>query len=384
MLTFSDLKDDLYRMVGTKSNSARSDVLAAVTTAIRRAQECFVNYGDWSFLEQLTDVVYIPLGVPYSTGTVTISQDSKSVAGTTTAWTDSMEGDFLVVDSGTSYEIQNVTAAGALTLCIPYQGDSVTDESYKIYRKHYSLPLNFVRPFGREIKLQNADGSGECILSHSDDTTAFDRITEGKPSRYSIRGNMRRNAYYSTGTVTISGTTWTVSTGTLPTDIVDREVRVAGETNAYRISARTGNTTFTTYQTYYNPTTQLTTQTTASSYSITPTETKVISVNPISPDTRYIITLPYIKRINEMISETEISPIVMAGYEDAFLTMCRQKLAEDGRVAMRADLVANLIAAGQNALANAWTQEQMAQTHQRQGAVRRFEPQQIGPSWISR
>jgi len=371
-------------MIGAKKNTAREDMVSAVATAIRRAQECFVNYGDWGFLEQLTDVIYVPIGVPYETGTIATTQGSKTVTGTLTDWTDAMEGDFLVAENGTSYEIQNVTASGTLSLCVPWLGAALTAGTYKIYRKHYSLPLNFVRTFGREIKLQAVDSNSEYVVNHSDDTTAFDRIQEGRPTRYAIRGNMRRNDYFNTGTVTISGTTWTTSSGTLPTDVVDREVRIAGESNAYRIATRTSANIFTTYSSYYNPSTQLTTQLVASSYAITPKDTKVITFNPISATDSYIANICYIKRIDEMISEAEISPIVMAGYEDAFLTMCRQKLAEDGRVAMRADLVTNLIAAGSNALANAWSQEQMAQTHQRQGAVRRFDPQQIGPSWISR
>ncbi len=387
MLTYSDLKTDLYRMVGVKSSTARDDIVAAVKGAIRRAGETFVNYGDWAFLGQLTDVTYIPLETPYDTGSVTIAADSKSVTGVGTTFTKNMEGAFLVPDNLESYEIQSYSGATSLTLSIPYQGTALTENSYTIYRKFYDLPLNFVRPLARDAKLQQVGSNAEYSISYHPDAAFYSRIREGRPRFFSVQGNMRRNDYFNTGTVTVSTTsgtsTWTISTGTLPTDIVDREVRIAGETRAYRISARTGATTFTTYQTYYNPS-DATSVVSAASYAITPSATKVLAISEIPESDEYILCLPYIKALDEMIASTDISPIVMAGYEDAFLTMCRQKLAEDGRVSMRADLVTNLIAAGQAALANAWSQEQQAATHQWQGAVRREEAIQIGPSWLSR
>lgn len=387
MLNFSDIKTDLLRMAGSQENSARSDILTAVKTAINRAQEDFCLYADWDFLETLSDRVCIPLSAPYETGTVTATQDSKTITGSGTTFTRNMEGQYITIGSSEFYEIKTFVSATSLTLAIPFQGTTVADEEFVIYRRFYDLPLNFLRVSARDAKLSTPGSSSETVISCHRDASFTDQIKSGMPTWFGIVGNQRNKDYFNTGTTTIATastiSSWTISTGTLPSDIVDREARVKGESRPYYINAATNSSVFTTYNTYVNPSNQTNTLSTASNYAITPQETMQIGFSNV-PDQRYIFWLPYIKKIDDLILDSDISTIVLAGYSNAFLTLCRRKLAEDGRVAMRGDMVQNLVMASEKALADAWFSETHGDMMKRQRTTRRENRRQIGPSWIER
>jgi hypothetical protein len=382
MINYGALKEDLLRMAGSKGNSAREDILTAVSTAISRATEEFLSR-DWSFLERYTDRVNFPLQAPYSTGTVTVTQDSKTVTGSGTTFTKDMEGSFIQINGGEFYEIRSFTSATSISLVIPYQSSSASAQTYEIFKRFYPLPLDFIRFKTEENKLYTPGYNSESVLAYSDYASFVDQIQEGKPTWFAVAGNQRNNDYYNTGTVTVtSGTTWTVSSGTLPTDIVDREVRILGESRSYYINARTSGTVFTTYDSYVNPDTAAA-AVSAATYAITPKETQLIGFSHV-PDQRYIFACPYIKRPPEMIADTDISPIILAGYQDAFLMKCRSKLAEDGRTAMRGDQVNTLMLSAQNAMDDAWLREQRKATEDAKASVRRRDRTQVGPSWLGR
>lgn len=387
LLTFANLKTDLAKMVGTTSSNSRNDISSSITSAIIRAQEDFVNYGDWSFLEQYTDRVYIPIAAPYTTGTISVTQDSKTVTGSGTTWTKDMEGSFLAIDEAEVYEIRSFTSTTSIDLAIPYQNDTASAQTYSIYKRFYNLPLNFSRPHGKDAKLLTPGSSSEVPIAYSVDASFSDAIVKGKPQWFGIAGNQRSNDYHNTGTVTITTTggvsTWTFSSATLPTDIVDREIRIVGESRSYFIKTRSSSSAAITYDTYVNPADATNTLSTASSYAITPKETQLIGFSNVA-DQRYIFSMPYIKRLPEMILDSDVSPIVHAGYSNALLTLCRKKIAEDGRIAMRADLVQTCIAASEKAMADAWYSETHGEEMRMEGAMRRPDRIQQGPSWISR
>lgn len=387
LLTNAVLKLDLAKMVGTTSASARSDILASITSAIQRSQEDFCNFGNWPFLEQFSDRCYIPLQAPYSTGTVTATQDSKTITGAGTTWTKDMEGSFFAITAEEFYEIRTFNSATSLDLTIPYQNTTSTGSAYNIYKRFYPLPLNFSRAHAKDAKINTPGGGGSEVICYSDDASFADEIVEGKPQWFAVSGNQRNNDYYNTSTVTVatSGTTstWTVASGTLPTDIVDREVRIVGESRSYYIKTRSGATQFITYDTYVNPSDLTGTQGSSSSFAITPKDTQLIGFSHV-PDQRYIFSMPYIKRLPELLLDSDVSPIVLAGYSNAFLTMCRRKLAEDGRVAMRADLVQTCIQANVQAMADAWFTETAGDTMKQQAGYRKVDRTPQGPSWIGR
>lgn len=386
MLTYLDIKKDGYALCGVTNSTTRTEIATAVRISAQRAQSKFSLSRPWGFQEQYQDRVYIPLSAPYSTGTVSVTQDSKTITGSGTTWTKDMEGSFFQLTDQAWYEIREFTSTTSMELAIPYQGDDDTGETYRIAKRFYRLPLNFLRPHAEEATLSLLQGTSSMSYMRYDRNASFlDPIIISQPKWFGLAGNAMRADYFNTGTVTVatsSGTsTWTISTGTLPTDIVDREVRIRGEERSYYIKTRSSATAFITYDTYVNPS-DATNIISAATYAITPKETQLIGFSNVA-DQRYIFSMPYYKKLPDMISDNDISPIVLAGYEDAFLAVFRAKLAEDFR-----SLLANnqdrqaLMNAGELALADAWINEDQSNTNKDQ-AKNRVDRTQRGPSWLS-
>jgi hypothetical protein len=388
MLTYLDLKNDLYRMIGVATSTARTDMVAAVKLAILQAQQYFCLHGDWGFLQQYRDVIYIPIKDFYDTGYANVTQDSKAVTGGSTVWTADMVGQFFQLTNKEFYEIQSFTSGTAITLSIPFQGttDVAGTATYAIKRRYYDLPLDFLRPLGRQARLTQPDYGSEWLIDYQDQAGVRELQTEGRPTYFAIYGNSRRSDYYNTSTVTIatsgSTSTWTMASGTLPTDIVDREIRIKGEDKAYRIATRATAATLTTYDAYVNPSDGTGTQSTASTFAITPKETMQICFNPL-PSQRYTVWLPYIKKLPQLLADTDISAVSSAGYDEALLACCRAQLALDGRTAQRADAKKDLLFAREDAMMRAWSAEQIANndklTAEGSPSIRR----KAYPSWIS-
>ncbi len=387
MLPLSVIKENLYQLVGTKASSSRDDIAEGIRVAILSAQQRFALAGDWEFLEQYQNFVYIPLIAPYETGTVTVTQDSKTVTGASTVWTSDMVGDFFQLDSGELYEIRSFTSATSIELAIPYQSATAATQDYRILKRYYNLPLDFLRPVAQSALLvQLGSGtSGEGIIDYNANASFSDPIETGTPQWYGIPGNNRTYDYYNTSTVTIatSGTTstWTVAAGTLPLDAVDREVRIVGEDRPYRIKTRSSGSAFITYETYVNPDTLLGTQLTASSWAMTPKETKLISFSAV-PSQRFIFKMPYIRKLPELLLDSDISPISLAGYDRALLACCRAEVVKNGRLAVRGDLIQSALVDATDALAEAWGQEVYSQTLKEQASGSRFTRKQTTPAWL--
>ena len=84
----------------------------------------------------------IPTSSIYSTGTISISSDGV-VTGTGTSFTSSMVGSFLrCYYSDAFFTISSYTNTTTLTLS-DWTGETVTDESYSIFKTIYTLPSTF-------------------------------------------------------------------------------------------------------------------------------------------------------------------------------------------------------------------------------------------------
>lgn len=388
MLTFANLKADLCRFAGVNSTTVRPDILQAVKTAISRGIGEFVTYGDWSFINQFQGQVYIPIQTVYTTGTVTATNLSQTIAGVGTSWTSALVGQYFKLDNQETYEIQSVASATSLTLTIPFQGATAATQTYSIQKRFYPLPLNYLRPLPDTAKAQQVGSGNEIGISYRRGTAFSDLVQTNQPYWFAIEGNTRGTDYYNTGTVTIStsGTTstWTISSGTLPTDIVGLEIRIAGESQGYVIATRGGATTLTTLAVYVNPTDGTNTQATASTYAVTPKETQMIAIGDGTDGTiGWIFNMAYIKRIPDLVADTDVSPVSQFGYDDELLAICRWKFVEDFRDMVRSQFDASaIIQAGKDALFGAWANEQAGRTAQAmsEGFVRPVRV--LGPSWI--
>ncbi len=98
---------------------------------------------DFSFL---TDYGEINTTATYTTGTVSIVQDSTSVTGTLTVWTTATMAGRLIKFLGSDeyYEIASIVdGTQVMTLTSAYMGTTDTDATYTMYKIYYDLPTDF-------------------------------------------------------------------------------------------------------------------------------------------------------------------------------------------------------------------------------------------------
>lgn len=97
---------------------------------------------------------------PYSTGTVTVTQGSTSVTGSSTAWTtadafgvnNAAVGHKITLGAlGEVYTISTVASATSLTLESRYTGDDLSGGSYTVFADEYALASDFFVPMDLRV-----------------------------------------------------------------------------------------------------------------------------------------------------------------------------------------------------------------------------------------
>ena len=93
----------------------------------------------WSFLK--AEYLFATVA-PYTTGTIDVTLDSTTVAGTGTVWVAGMANRFLRTSTNTPiYKISSVdTVAQELTLEQAYTDTTATDQAYSIFQHQYDYP----------------------------------------------------------------------------------------------------------------------------------------------------------------------------------------------------------------------------------------------------
>lgn len=107
----------------------------------------------------------------YTTGTVSVTTNSKRITSTGTQWTSSMVPGWIVVD-GYPYEIVDVDTGTSLTLAIAYQGPSGTGKGYAINFGGIGVWLEGGTDFCQYGKDWSLNGRCGCALFASAGTTS--------------------------------------------------------------------------------------------------------------------------------------------------------------------------------------------------------------------
>lgn len=156
---------------------------------------------------------WIPLIPLYTTGTVTVSNASRSVTGSSTAWDFTMVGAKILL-GGSYYKITSVTSTTALIISQPYQGTTLTDSTYQIWVDEYRLYPE-VLSIGGFVDYEGPEIMNEAWPRNMKDSYPKPLNSE-IPTVYTVIGS-KNGSNYSTGTVsgtintntlTGSGTAW--------------------------------------------------------------------------------------------------------------------------------------------------------------------------------
>lgn len=233
-----ELIDDIENISNVKNQRA------LVTRSIQHALERVYEWHDWPYYIQDNGV--IETIAPYETGTVTVTNGSKTVTGSGTTFTSAMVGRKIRVSSATSYyRISAFVSATEITLQNAYQGDTASAQTYKIYKDEYRLNADVDK---YKILRQSTNG----IVLFDTHPTNFDTAYP-MPNSYSdpIKSVMigTKLDTYATGTVSATGTTITGS-GTSWTSVegLGRMSKIRIGNYVYTVKSVDSDTQITSYE----------------------------------------------------------------------------------------------------------------------------------------
>jgi hypothetical protein len=229
-----------YSITGTDAQSVSDKARAIRRINAIRADLISQFSGRWSGQYREGWLSLVPV---YTTGTVDVTQGSRTVTGSGTTFTAAMVGRKFLGPDNAYYKVIAVASTTSLTLSEAYQGTTATGSLYQIWKDEYVLypdvfsliaVTNYIEP-GQASEYTNKQGRA-----------AYPRATANElPRFYELVGRRRNVASYSTGTVsgtintrvlTGSGTSWfdniqpgyeiTVGAYTYHVDTVDSDTQV--------------------------------------------------------------------------------------------------------------------------------------------------------------
>ena len=154
---FSDIYTDLLNRLREQTSLS-----ASVTQAKRYVnialQDMHIGQGEkFAWAERRSVLV---TQQEYSTGTVSISQGSSTLTGSSTLWntanafsvTNARVGGKIVIAGGTEvYEVQTVSSDTSITLTSAFTQADVTAGSYLYFEDEYALDSDFLRPLDAQF-----------------------------------------------------------------------------------------------------------------------------------------------------------------------------------------------------------------------------------------
>ena len=171
-----DTYEDVWRSV--KQHVPKADVNLA-RLWVRNGFRELAERRRWSWL--IREGQWI-LPVSYTTGTVTVTQNSPNVTGASTVWTAAMEGRQFRVGTGQIYTINSInTSAQTLVLDRNYGDAGGGGKTYSIYQAYVTAPNDFLTML---TAVSMSDRWRLHLHIHSDELDRRDSARENSGSPY--------------------------------------------------------------------------------------------------------------------------------------------------------------------------------------------------------
>lgn len=199
----------------------------------------------WPWLQKVGTLQTI---VNYTTGTVQVTNGSRTVTGTNTTFTAAMEGRYFKLDRDTElYLIKDFVSTTELTLEDPYIGDSGSSLTYLIWNKYYNLPPDC--DLNLQIYISKIPQRVFPLPRLEFNTRFPNAYLNGNPYFWSWYTVNRVNSRYSTGTVstTLNSRTLTGSSTSFVGNVFPGGLITIGS-NKYNVESVDSNTQITMFQ----------------------------------------------------------------------------------------------------------------------------------------
>lgn len=182
--TLADIRNAAINRV--KGDAGDDATVNFFNEAINTRYRTICSRKKWKFLRVTNRSLKLP--IKYTTGTITISNGSRSVTGTGTAWTSDMRHRWIKPSStDNSYRVVQVVSATSLIIASPLVESTITNGQYKLYQSELALfpdleDIDDIRIDGKPWLIEPVGPSEVSRLrqKHAD--------REGAPFKYTIEG----------------------------------------------------------------------------------------------------------------------------------------------------------------------------------------------------
>ena len=188
--TYPKTSDDIVYAVRVRAKVASDDTnnIDAIKTFIQQRYLNICTETRWRWLRNDRD---LKIEAPYTTGTVSVTNDSRTITGSGTSWTEAMVGAKIVINDGEIFEILSVSSATSLSISERYQGTTASSLAYSIYRDEYPLWPDFDQIENIWHDYSNMAGNGKVYPVSPDEMVVLKTSkpsSNGKAIYYTIDG----------------------------------------------------------------------------------------------------------------------------------------------------------------------------------------------------
>jgi hypothetical protein len=297
-LTLGELLTDMYKFARSASSNAIAGT-AEFTRAINNAILQVSSSYPWSWRNH---DVFLQTVAPYTTGTITLTANSRSVTGSSTAWDTTWTGYWLKVDNESEwYAVKTISSITAMTLETPYVGSNTgSGKTYTLYKRIYTLPSVVDDP-DESLRIPAKSTTIDYMPSEKFQNR-YRFNTAGFIFHYTVHDRIYNLRTYTTGTVSgTSGTQTLTGSSTAWLDKVFEGDEIEISATKYNILTVDSDTQLTLCQ-------NLQTSPSGTSYTVRSVRALEVQFGYL-PDGAYNIEIPCYKRLYKVIDNNDIIPI---------------------------------------------------------------------------
>ncbi len=302
MRTFQELRNEMAHRLGNidLTTDANAKLLTSIKLALNNIQEeCNKLPSLRKFLLKKGRVLII---AEYTTGTMAVTNGSKTITITTGVFTSDFKDRVFVCDDDidVEYRIASITDDNNAKLDVAYAGTTNTVATFKILKDRYYL--------GRDVlgvwNVVDRTNEDPIILQSKTDLSdpdIFDVDTDSEPSDGAII--LSTDAFYATGTISIDNgdTQGTIATGILLEAMDGMALRIDGDSVDYTLEY-VNSTTFNIDRAYEGSTI------TTGTFKIAPPGQLMLELYE-RPTEQIIVDFDYLYRLPRLINDNDISII---------------------------------------------------------------------------
>lgn len=293
IVTFQEIYQEVLRTLNlTEETVETAEILEQIKMRINMIQDFLFYRRAYEWRKRR---FFYTTKAPITTGTVTVTNGSRSVTGSGTSWTDVVKLGYILIENK-AYKIDpnsSITSA-SLKLVAPYPEDSSVGKTYKII-----FPNQYTDPDLSSIVSIYVDDKEKSVMTAN--RLTYTKTELGEPIELAI-DSISDFTYYETGTVTMTQDSKAVtgSGTTFTSDMEGMTFRVNEFSVAYTIQEVTGPTTLLlkdSYQGYSGA---------GKSYQIAPKGSLLIHTRPV-PDDNYFIELEGLIKAKKLVRPNDVS-----------------------------------------------------------------------------